>query len=295
MNGDASLEYHAPKHVFERSGLAPLSDLSTDAWRAVFTLLESEQNAFVEKCQSLFSTDYIWPRDPLHSWSRVWEYPYIYYHLKQKIAPATGGGLPVVVDLGSGATFFPFAVARLGCKVVCVDNDPSSQVTMQRAFKVVSSAPGAVDFKLSDGATLPLSDGAADVLYCISVLEHIPDFEKTIDEVTRVLRPEGLFLLTFDVDLQGNSQIGKREYKRLCEYIFNRFEHIHPDTTIHPRDLLHAKTGPYPLRLSRRISIMKAVGLGSLAEPIFGKLSYGGAQGVHMAVQGMVLSKRTGS
>lgn len=278
--------------VFERSGLASLRDLETNTWRDVFKTLEKEQGMFLDKCQSLFSSNYIWPKDPLHTWSRVWEYPYVYYHMRKSLALHTGTTLPVVVDLGSGATFFPFAIAHLGCKVVCIDNDPSSQATMRSAIGAVPSLPGQVDFTLSDGSTLPLPDGAADILYCVSVLEHIPSFEKTIDEIVRVLKPGGQLLLTFDVDLQGNSQIGPAEHRRLCKYLHEHFDLLQPDATIHPSDLLHSRTGPYPLMLPRRISMLKAFGFGWLAEILFGKLVYGGAQGVHMAVQGMVLATR---
>lgn len=293
MNKDMGVDgcWTDADRVFEHSGLASISDLTTKRWSDTFQALEKEQETFLRKCQPLFSKEYIWPKDPLHTWSRVWEYPYVYYHL-QNAASGSNTAQPVVVDLGSGATFFPFAVARLGCKVVCIDTDSSGEATMMGAIGSVSSEPGKVDFRLSDGVNLPMSDEEVDILYCISVLEHVPEFEKTIGEVSRVLKPNGLFLLTFDVDLQGNSQIGVPEYKRLRECLDVQFEFVRPDMTVHPRDVLHSKTGPYPLMLPRRISMLKAVGFGWLAEILFGRLAYGGAQGVHMAVQGMVLSKR---
>ena len=277
--------------VFDRSGLASTSDLTTETWKRLFTSLEEEQAAFLEKDHLFRSKDYIWPKDALHSWSRVWEYPYVYHHLKKSRGSTLAGQQPVVVDLGSGATFFPFAVAHLGYRAVCVDTDPASEESMKRAVEYVPCAPGKVDFRLSDGIKLPLSDGEADVLYCISVMEHIPDFEKTILEITRVLKPNGLFLLTFDIDLLGNSQIGILEYQRLYQCLRDYFELLCPEMTVHPKALLHSKTGPYPLLIPRRVSYLRAVGLGWLAERLFGRLVYGGSEGVHLAVQGMVLSK----
>ncbi len=282
------------ERVFGHSGFASISDLATKRWRDTFQALEREQETFLRKCQPLFSKEYIWPRDPLHTWSRVWEYPFVYYHIQNAVS-GLNAAQPSVVDLGSGATFFPFAVAHLGCKVVCIDTDPSGETTMKGAIGSVSSEPGKVEFRLSDGVNLPASDGEVDILYCISVLEHVAEFERTIGEVARVLRPNGLFLLTFDVDLQGNSQIGVPEYRRLRECLDMQFEFVHPDMTVHPRDVLHSRTGPYPLMLPRRISMLKAIGFGWLAEMLFGKLVYGGAQGVHMTVQGMALSKRSRS
>jgi hypothetical protein len=62
-------------HPFDRSGLAALSDLQTEEWRELFTSLEDQQREFLAKEEAFRSADYPWPRDPLHTWSRVWEYP----------------------------------------------------------------------------------------------------------------------------------------------------------------------------------------------------------------------------
>ena len=48
-----------------------------------FALLEKEQADFLAMESAFRSREYKWPRDPLHTWSRVWEYPYTYHHLQQ--------------------------------------------------------------------------------------------------------------------------------------------------------------------------------------------------------------------
>lgn len=40
-------------------------------------------------------------------------------------------------------------------------------------------------------------DASFDVITCISTLEHIPDFNKAISEMTRLLKPGGFLILTF--------------------------------------------------------------------------------------------------
>ena len=49
---------------------------------------------------------------------------------------------------------------------------------------------------LGDAQALPLADAAFDVVLCTEVLEHLPEPQRAIDEMRRVLRPGGLLLLT---------------------------------------------------------------------------------------------------
>src|SRR5215213_8923717 len=97
------------EHPFDRGGLAALSDLKTPEWRELFERLEKDQAEFQASDSQFRSSEYKWPRDPLHTWSRVWEYPYAYHHLTRRLA-ASPARAPHVVDFGSGVTFFPFAV-----------------------------------------------------------------------------------------------------------------------------------------------------------------------------------------
>ena len=45
-----------------------------------------------------------------------------------------------------------------------------------------------------------LQDGAYDVIICNHVLEHVSDFRKALRELRRILRPDGMILLSFPVD-----------------------------------------------------------------------------------------------
>lgn len=69
-------------HIFKRCGLACIVDLKSKQWEELFRLMTVEQEAFLVYESRFRSPDYIWPRDALKNWSRVWEYPYTYYHLR---------------------------------------------------------------------------------------------------------------------------------------------------------------------------------------------------------------------
>lgn len=235
------------RSIFNRSGLAALSDLETSEWRDSFGFLEAAQAEFISREKFFRNPEYKWPHDPLNTWSRVWEYPYVYLHLKHWRHLFPFEDRPRVLDLGSGVTFFPFSIARLGCDVTCVDIDPVCRQDLDRAGRCIDHSPGKVEFRQTDGISLPLNDKEVDGIYCISVLEHIPSFEHTVSEIARVLAPGGLLLLTVDLDLRGNATLGIADYKRLIDVLQVHFHYRYPEVTIHPSDLLHPGNGPCPV------------------------------------------------
>ncbi|MEM2129664.1 MAG: class I SAM-dependent methyltransferase [Candidatus Bathyarchaeia archaeon] len=50
---------------------------------------------------------------------------------------------------------------------------------------------------LSDGRNLPFVSEAFDCVLCIRVLKYIPEWRKVIEEISRVLKPNGKVILTF--------------------------------------------------------------------------------------------------
>jgi SAM-dependent methyltransferase len=236
------------RHPFDRGGLAALSDLDDPRYQELFSALEREQARFLGEERRFRSPEYKWPRDPLHCWSRVWEYPYAYHHLRQWRRSAQAGERPpVAVDVGTGVTFFPFAVAGLGYDVICTDVDPVCQRDLEEATKHVRHGPRAITSLLIDGSRLPVADGAASVVTCVSVLEHIPSFGDTIAEMARVLQRGGLLVLTIDLDLGGNAEIGVEKHAGLMTALSKEFVPAFPDITVHPADALYSWRGPHPL------------------------------------------------
>jgi SAM-dependent methyltransferase len=232
--------------VFKRSGLVSLSDLKSSEYQKIFSELEIEDHAFLAKEAEFRSPGYRWQRDAMHYWSSIWEYPYTYYHLKEHAAALGLGFEAKVVDLGSAVTFFPFAIAKLGYHVSCLDIEPAYEPDIQRAVAVVPHQPGKVDFRLISDGRLPFKDGEVNAVYCISVLEHIPDFENSVREVFRILKPKGLFVLTFDIDLCGYRDISIGRYYDLRRCLLEHFDLKEPEITVHPLDVLQPRNGPFP-------------------------------------------------
>lgn len=239
---------------FARGGLARLSDLDTPTWRDLFTVLEAREASFLARDAEFRSPQYRWPRHALHSWSRVWEYPYVLRFLRDFRSSFAEARLPRVADLGSGVTFFPFAAADIGFDVVCLDTDPVCVRDLQAAICVVPKTAGHVEARLSD-SRLPLSDGEMDVVYSVSVIEHVPEFESLVREVCRVLRPGGWFIATVDIALAPGYELSANRHADLVRELSHGFRPLVGDVAVHPLDVLDPTRSPFPLAPPRGLSL----------------------------------------
>lgn len=276
------------KHVLKRSGLATLSDLNSPEYQKIFSKLETEQYAFLDKESEFRSPGYRWPRDILHFWSRIWEYPYVYYYLKEQAITLGSVFEAKVLDIGSAVTFFPFSVAKLGYHVNCLDIDATCGPDIERAAASVQHQPGKVDFRLISDGRFPLEDGEVDAVYCVSVLEHIPDFEQTVKDVFRVLKPNGLFILTIDLDLCGYMDIGVSRYYDLRRCLSKHFDLKEPEITVHPLDVLQPRNGPFPYMTKSAWQKGKFY-VKQWIKPLFGKRPFRTLP--NLAVWGAVMTK----
>ncbi|MCX6811658.1 MAG: class I SAM-dependent methyltransferase, partial [Candidatus Berkelbacteria bacterium] len=223
-----------------------------------------------------------------HTGSRGWEYPFACHPLRQWREMLPPEPHPRVIDLGSGVTFFPFSVAQLGCRVICADIDPICATDIARAVKAVSTAPGSVDFRKVDGEHLPFNDDEADAIYCISVLEHITAFKQTVAEMARVLKPGGLLVLTIDLDLRSDSELGVNDYHRLRAELARHFTQAQPEETVHPMDMLQSNTGPYPMQRTESWLPWLFVKR-KILRPLLGRAS---TKQYSLAVAGFVLTRK---
>lgn len=289
----STLDTHQLTNPFDRSGFAAISDFDSPYWRELFSMLEIDQSEFLAKEGEFRSPDYIWARDPLHTWSRVWEYPYAYHHLKQARSQSQVAPPPRVVDLGSGVTFFPFSIARLGYRVTCVDVDPICAQDIPRAAKMIPNAPGSVDFRLTESGVLPFQDNEVDAVYCISVLEHIPNPAKTVSEIARILKPGGLLILTIDLDLRGDSEIGILAHKHLVAEIEANFTYRFAELTIHPANLLDNTKGPFKHSTPKNLALIWHL-LKQQIKPFVGKSPNQVLQYL-LAIQAFVMIRKTDS
>jgi SAM-dependent methyltransferase len=106
-----------------------------------------------------------------------------------------------VLDLGCGTGRHTYAALKRGAHVVAVDLDLSlleEVAVMCTSLSDTGEAPleASASFVQADATRLPFADDSFDRVIVSEVLEHIPQDDKAISEIARVLDPRGRAAIT---------------------------------------------------------------------------------------------------
>ncbi|UCE28961.1 MAG: class I SAM-dependent methyltransferase [Candidatus Bathyarchaeota archaeon] len=99
-----------------------------------------------------------------------------------------------ILDAGCGFGLYSLALAKKGINSVGVDID-EEQVIAAKELAGKLKVPN-VRFEAHDICNLPHEYKSFDKVLCVDVIEHIPDDEKAISELARVLKVGGILALT---------------------------------------------------------------------------------------------------
>lgn len=98
----------------------------------------------------------------------------------------------VVLDLGCGEGYGSIILKKAGAiKVIGLDNDQSIIKMAQKKYSLPS-----VSFKKGDAYKLPFRDQFFDLVVSLELIEHLANQQKFLNEVKRVLKPQGVFFLS---------------------------------------------------------------------------------------------------
>jgi 2-polyprenyl-3-methyl-5-hydroxy-6-metoxy-1,4-benzoquinol methylase len=178
------------------------SALQGNAGLRSLSALEPLQARFLAECGSVIPPAYLrkWPVDKLHWWSRPEEYAFTVFHLLGLLRqfPASP---PRVLEFGPGCSFVPHALARVGGlkSIRMVDIDPE----VISFWRTVGPA-----IELNVDLNDRVAEHAFDVIYSVSVVEHVHDPEATVEALVGQLAPGGSLVLTMDVDLDPKGRHG---------------------------------------------------------------------------------------
>jgi ubiquinone/menaquinone biosynthesis C-methylase UbiE len=95
------------------------------------------------------------------------------------------------LEIGSGCGITCAALnSKYGLEVVGADIDPKEVEIASRRF---GNQPG-LRFVLADATDLPFRDGEFDLAAALMVLHHIKEWPRALEEIDRVLAPNGIFV-----------------------------------------------------------------------------------------------------
>ena len=129
----------------------------------------------------------------------------------------------IVVDIASGAGYGTNLIASKAKHVTGVDY---SEDAIEYAKKLYSATN--LKFIKGDALDLPFEDNSVDVVVSLETIEHLTDPEKFVKEVKRVLRPNGVFIVSTPNDdeyIEGNEfhlhEFRLKDLKKLINKYFN--------------------------------------------------------------------------
>jgi ubiquinone/menaquinone biosynthesis C-methylase UbiE len=117
------------------------------------------------------------------------------YHLLPFLAEVSKAG-PRVLEIGCSMGMDTAELAAMGCQMTGVDLSPKSIEVAQNHFAMRGLS---ADLRVGNAEALEFPDATFDAVYSFGVLHHTPHIEQALDEVYRVLKPNGkIFLMLYN-------------------------------------------------------------------------------------------------
>jgi len=159
------------------------------------------------KYNNSFIYNTFWIKNSFLHFSRKAEYQFVFNEIDNNKR---------ILDAGCGITFFPFFLKEKFSNIN-LDLVDFSKVT-QKFYK-------SKDFKFfnSDLNNLDIENEYYDIVYTVSTLEHIQTYSNVVKEISRILKPGGKLIITFDVSFSKNDFIN---IQNVDEFVDTTLDHL---------------------------------------------------------------------
>ena len=132
----------------------------------------------------------------------------------------------VVLDIACGEGYGSAFLASVALSVVGVDIDPLSVDFAKNKYQKSN-----LEFKVGSCSSIPIDSNSVDVLVSFETIEHHDQHEKMMIEIKRVLKPEGLLIIsspdkTFYTDKRNFNnafhvkELTEKQFKELLDKFF---------------------------------------------------------------------------
>ena len=130
------------------------------------------------------------------------------------------------LEIGCGIGYQSALLACLSNKVMATDVDfgqmkkHSRGINLAREF-IVRLGKKNIEIKIADAQQLPFANESFDFIYCSYSFQYIPDKNKALKEIHRVLKKEGYFFCVVPTAVY-TTKIGFKNYWYLVKRIFKK-------------------------------------------------------------------------
>jgi GT2 family glycosyltransferase/2-polyprenyl-3-methyl-5-hydroxy-6-metoxy-1,4-benzoquinol methylase len=154
-----------------------------------------------------------------------------YEHYHRYAASMNAARGKVVLDVACGEGFGSALLARHAARVLGVDIDP---LAIRHATETYGHLAN-ISFIVGDARAIPLKPASADLVVSFETIEHIADHEAFVDEIVRVLRPDGALIISSPDKENYSDKLGCRNpfhiheltYEQFAQIFCWRFKHVH--------------------------------------------------------------------
>ena len=127
-------------------------------------------------------------RNPTRRWLHCARRDFIIGQIRRWARASSGAAL----DVGCGSGVYLPTLSKLYAEVVALDANES---LVRNAVPLAQKYPN-VRLVAADISRSGFADGAFDLIVCSEVVEHIADPAKVISELHRLLKPNGILILS---------------------------------------------------------------------------------------------------
>jgi 2-polyprenyl-3-methyl-5-hydroxy-6-metoxy-1,4-benzoquinol methylase len=171
--------------------------------------MNNEQTRMVEECLAKPDVHLSWEsgyRDPQNE--RFYEMSFD--RLVQVLKPP---GDSLILDAGCGPGYHSIRLARRGFRVTAIDFSESILPLAEENVRAAGLAER-ISFRREDLLHLSFADKQFDYILCWGVAMHIPEAERALSELARVLKPGGALILS-EPNMHSFESRMKRFVKRI--------------------------------------------------------------------------------
>lgn len=115
----------------------------------------------------------------------------------------------VAADVGAGTGFVTEGLLSAGVRVIAVDESAEMLAEMKRRL----GEPAGIEYRVGESARLPVHDGEVDSAFANMYLHHVEDPAAAIREMARILRPNGMLVVT-DLDEHAYEFLSEEQHDR---------------------------------------------------------------------------------